>query len=144
MAAKDNLGINQFHFLVSPTRRVDPNTLTDLADVDDPEVANDLIAYATPHTFGELHDVRINNLQATHAIERERARDLMKSIKEKGFDRDNPIEVVGDAEGGFILNGHHRAIAARAAGMRHIPAVVYNWGDMSRQIDVEKEYRYQD
>jgi hypothetical protein len=84
--------------------------------------------------WGEDVDMPISNLAAQHHIDRANARKVFESIKSRGFDRDEPITVVGDKDYGVIINGHHRAIAARAAGMKEIPATLVSWDDVYRRI----------
>ena len=74
---------------------------------------------------GRVVDFPIHNLMAQHHINRKNARKVFESIKKSGYDRSEPIDVIADDEGyGVIFNGHHRAMAARAAGLTKIPAIV--------------------
>jgi hypothetical protein len=74
---------------------------------------------------GQRMDFPIGNLMAQHHINRDNARTVFKSIKNRGYDPNEPIDVIADDTGyGVIFNGHHRALAARAAGLRTIPAIV--------------------
>ena len=138
MAIKGSRG-GQFN--VSPSRFAGYEGLADWVGMDDPEAANDAVANAKHYSSYQEVDVPIGGLQAMHPIDRNRARGLMNSIKSRGFDPTERIEVFGDTEGGIVLDGHHRAIAARAAGMKKIPAVVYDPGEVGRYIDVLKEYK---
>jgi ParB-like chromosome segregation protein Spo0J len=105
--------------------------------MDDPEAANEAVANAKYSTHAEEVDVPIGGLMALHDIDRDKARSLMNSIKSRGYDPNERIEVLGDKEGGIVLEGHHRAVAARAAGMRKIPAYVYDSRDIRSAIDYQ-------
>lgn len=138
MSAKDSLS-DQFR--PSSSRFAGPEGLAEYVGMDDPEEANDAIAHAKGFTASRTVDVPVGGLSAVHDITRERARGIMKSIKSQGFDPEQRIEVLGDDSGGIILDGHHRAIAAAAAGMKSIPASVYDPGDIENMIDVLRSYR---
>jgi len=78
----------------------------------------------------------IDKLSASHHINRESARSIFKSIKEHGYDENKPIRALGDTYfGAQIINGHHRTIAARAAGYREIPVELISWDDFGRALD---------
>lgn len=142
MAAKDNLRRDQFFIKPSSSRYAGPQGLAEWVGMDDPDEANDAIAQAKGYTASTEADVPIGRLMAVHDINREHARDIMKSIKSKGFDPEERIEVLSDNEGGgVILEGHHRAIAARAAGMRTIPAHVWDPNDIESTIETLRSYR---
>lgn len=84
---------------------------------------------------GRTVDFPISNLMAQHHVNRANARTVFESIKQSGYDRSNPIDVIADDEGyGVIFNGHHRALAARAAGMRTIPAVVTPFDEVYKRM----------
>jgi hypothetical protein len=128
-------------FNVSKQRFAGYEMMADWVDMTDPDEANDAIANAKHMTTYREHDVPADGLMALHAINKDSAREIMKSIKDKGFNRDNAIEVLGDETGGIVLDGHHRAVAARAAGMTNIPAVVFDPDDIANTIDVLRSYR---
>ena len=116
--------------------------LAEYVGMDDPEEANDAVASAKPYTRSVNADVHIGDLAALHDIDKDRAREIAQSIKSKGFDPNEPIEVLGDPKyGGIVLDGHHRAVAAAVTGMRKIPAVVYDPGDIERTMDTLRSYR---
>lgn len=73
-------------------------------------------------------DYPISRLRAQHHINRQNARRVYESIKAKGYDEADPILAVGDEDMAVIINGHHRALAARAAGMRNIPTELVHPG----------------
>ena len=139
MAIKGSRG-GQFN--VSPKRFAGYEGLSNWVGMDDPEEANDAVANAKYYASSQDVDIPIKNLMALHPIERDRARNIMNSIKSSGFDPEKRIEVLGDGlgEGGIVLDGHHRVIGARAAGMKSIPATVYDPDEVSRYIDVLKSY----
>lgn len=77
----------------------------------------------------------INSLRAVHHINREHVRDLFGSIKSQGFDDNEPVSVVETDDGhGVLLDGHHRTVAARAAGMTTIPAIVVPASRLRRNL----------
>lgn len=91
------------------------------------------VAYAS--NWGESMEVPIASLKAQHHIYRDNARKVFQSIKSRGYDQNHPITVIRSVNGDIIANGHHRAIAARAAGMKKIPAIVVSDEDVSLGID---------
>jgi hypothetical protein len=98
---------------------------------------DDVVEGATEHArnWSEFREVPISQLSAQHHIDRANARMVFNSIKERGYDPDEHILVVGDESSGYnVINGHHRAIAARAAGMKEIPATLVSWDDVYRRI----------
>jgi filamentous hemagglutinin len=51
---------------------------------------------------------------------------LKKDMQQNGFDPDQPIDVA-DVDGRqIILDGHHRAAAARRAGIKEVPVRTHN------------------
>lgn len=84
--------------------------------------------------FEPVANYPINMLMAQHHINRTNARKVFESIKTKGYDVDEPILAVGDEYGATIINGHHRALAARAAGMRDIPTVLVPYDSAYRHL----------
>lgn len=102
---------------------------------DQSDLIGEGVSYAS--NWGESTEVPIADLMAQHHINRANAREIFQSIKSKGYEKDNPITVIRSIGGGgdVIANGHHRAIAARAAGMKNIPAIVVSDEDVYRGID---------
>lgn len=85
--------------------------------------------------YGRVVDFPIHNLMAQHHINRKNARKVFESIKQKGYDPSEAIDVIADDESyGVIFNGHHRALAARAAGLTKIPAVVTPFDEVYRRM----------
>ena len=99
-----------------------------------PDVISEGVAYA--HHWGKYGNIPIDNLMAQHHINRDNARRVFRSIKSRGYDEEHPITVMrfGDDSGGVIMDGHHRAVAARASGMREIPAFMIQDEDVDRGI----------
>lgn len=102
-----------------------------------PDQAHEIVGEAANYAdmWGETVDMPIQNLSAQHHIRRGNAREVFESIKSRGFDPDEPIMAVGTPEDAVIINGHHRTIAARAAGMRTVPARLLHWEYMDRGVD---------
>jgi filamentous hemagglutinin len=46
---------------------------------------------------------------------------LRKDMQQNGFDPDQPIDVANVDGRKIILDGHHRAAAARQAGLKEVP-----------------------
>lgn len=92
------------------------------------EKIGEAAAYAS--MWADQVDYPIHNLLAAHHIRRQNARDVFESIKKQGYDKGEPITAVGDKTSAYIINGHHRAIAARAAGMKTIPTILISDGDL--------------
>ncbi len=113
--------------------------LEHLDDLEAPEVLSDASAIASG--YSDVVDYPIDNLLAQHHVDRKNARDVFESIKSRGFDPDEPIRAVGDAEGAVILNGHHRSVAARAAGLRTIPTELISYENFSRGLDRNTYYK---
>ena len=117
------------------------NGLTGLAnefgieyDTEDPFNTAEYIGVAAHHAtkWAPVVEYPIDDLMAQHHIRRDNARAIFESIKSHGYDPNEPIRAVGDAWGATIINGHHRTIAALAAGMKTIPTEL---------IDPEHLYR---
>lgn len=127
-------------FKLSPQRHAGTQELANWYDFDDPDEANDAVAGAKAYTEAKEMDVPISGLRALNEIDKDRARGIMNSIKSSGFDPNSRIEVLGDAEGGIVLDGNHRAVAAAASGMRTVPAHVYDPDEIGRWVDWAREY----
>lgn len=114
----------------------------------DPERASETIANAVPwaEAYSEDVDMPIGHLSAQHHIDRSRARKVFESIKARGFDPSERIVVTGDAPewGGTIIQGHHRTVAARAAGMKTIPATFIPTHAMESAIETNLAYQEDD
>lgn len=114
----------------------------------DPEDASNTIANAVPwaEAYGEDVDMPIDSLSAQHHIDRSRARAVFESIKSRGFDPDERIVVMGDRPewGGTIIQGHHRTVAARAAGMKAVPATFIPRHAMESAIETNLSYQDDD
>lgn len=84
---------------------------------------------------GNPGDFPIHNLMAQHHLERPKARSILQSIRSKGFTPDNDITVIADDDDyGIVVDGHHRALAARAAGMKKIPARRVRFEDVANNM----------
>lgn len=115
--------------------------LEHMDDLAAPEILSDAANYASG--YADVVDYPIDNLFAQHHIDRKNARKVFESIKSRGFDPDEPIRAVGDEDGAVIINGHHRSIAARAAGHRTIPTELISYDDFSRGLDrTSSDYDY--
>lgn len=60
---------------------------------------------------------------------------IKQSIKKNGFDHDNPIEIAIINGKRIIIDGHHRARAAGAAGYRNVPVII-------RELTPEKAAKF--
>lgn len=97
------------------------------------EVVGEAAFYAD--MWGHTVDMPIQNLGAQHHIRRDNVREVFNSIKDKGYDPDEPITAVGDENDAVIINGHHRTMAATAAGMKTIPTRLLSWEYMDRGVN---------
>lgn len=113
--------------------------IDDKGDYDPHEVVGDAAHYAD--MWAEPVDMPIKNLGAQHHIRRDNARKVFESIKSRGFDPDEPITAVGTPDDAVIINGHHRTIAARAAGMKTVPTRLLAWEYMDRGVERALEAR---
>lgn len=107
--------------------------LEHLDDLVAPDVISDAYEYSSG--YANVVDYPINNLLAQHHVDKEGARKVFDSIKAKGYDPNEPIRAIGDEYGAVIVNGHHRAVASRAAGMKNIPTELLGWSDFYRGLD---------
>lgn len=103
----------------------------------DPSEAHDVVGDAASYAdmWAETVDIPIKNLGAQHHIRRDNARTVFDSVKAKGFDPDEAITAVGTMDDAIIINGHHRTIAARAAGMKTVPTRLLSWEYMDRGVE---------
>lgn len=99
-------------------------------------IADDIAeAYSRTSNWVSPVQFPVKNLMAQHHIERAHARGLFQSIRKNGFDPNEAINIVSDDDGyGVIINGHHRSMAAAAAGMKHIPALSVTFRQLADEV----------
>jgi len=73
-----------------------------------------------------------------HGVDADRVAALADSMRANGYDESRPVLCLEDCgNGAYILDGHHRHAAARAAGIEDVPALIVADADMGRLLDAE-------
>jgi len=130
-------GLNQYQYTPNPTGWVDPLGLSECPGGDGckrPAFGDEQPAGTTKVDEGEpdlpslIHDIDPSILLRTHSLSgkgsTKRVENIAKDMRETGFHADFPIDVAENKGKLYILDGHHRASAARQTSTRVIIQLV--------------------
>ncbi|WP_416364936.1 RHS repeat-associated core domain-containing protein [Pseudomonas sp. NFX183] len=117
-------GINAYQYVPNPTGWVDPQGLHSCPGENGckPQTGADDTAQITRVDEGLpsaplIHGVDAETLSRTHSIEGKRStkkvEEISGNMRSNGYDINQPIEVLEHNERRYIIDGHHRAAAAR-------------------------------
>ncbi|MHC8349864.1 RHS repeat-associated core domain-containing protein [Pseudomonas sp. RT4P38] len=130
-------GLNGYQYTRNPTGWVDPLGLSECPGGDgckrpafggeDP-VGKVKVDEGEPDLPSLIHDVDPSSLFRTHSLSgkgsTKRVENIAKDMRETGFDANFPIDVAENDGKLYILDGHHRATAARQTSTRVIIKLV--------------------
>ncbi|SEN53054.1 RHS repeat-associated core domain-containing protein, partial [Pseudomonas sp. ok272] len=120
-------GVNAYRYALNPTGWVDPLGLNTCPGGDGCRPANGPqdpagkvgVDEGGPALPTIVHDVDPSTLKRTHAISgkssTKNVENIAADMQKNGFDVKSPIDVVESGGGFYILDGHHRTLAARQA-----------------------------
>ncbi|UOP09569.1 RHS repeat-associated core domain-containing protein [Pseudomonas palleroniana] len=125
-------GINAYLYVPNPTGWVDPLGLSTCPGGDGcgPSISTNDSSYKSALNEKQpspplIHEVDARALNRTHSIEGKRStrkvEEIARSMRGTGYDKNNPIDVVEHNQQYYILDGHHRAAAARQT---HTPITI--------------------
>ncbi|WP_426205102.1 RHS repeat-associated core domain-containing protein [Pseudomonas sp. TWP3-1] len=117
-------GLNQYQYVPNPTGWVDPLGLSSNCPPPNKpgcavpgDVANVKVDKGAPELPTINHGVDPKTLKRTHAISgktsTKRVENIIQEMRNTGYDNEYPIDVVEHDNEFYILDGHHRAAAAR-------------------------------
>ena len=125
-------GINGYQYVPNPTGWVDPSGLNACPGEDgckpqtsvEPPTQKSRVDDGDP-SAPLVHGVDAKTLSRTHSIEGKRSTKRVEAIahrmRNNGYDVNEPIDVVEHNEQRYIIDGHHRASAARQT---HTPVTI--------------------
>ena len=87
------------------------------------------------HNNGEVYVRELRGRQLKPEYNGSEIRRLKKDMKKNGFNPEHPIEIAEIDGRKIIIDGHHRARAAGAAGIKKVPVVV-------KEVTPEQAIRY--
>ncbi|NAT38543.1 hypothetical protein CU661_15260 [Pseudomonas syringae pv. actinidifoliorum] len=125
-------GLNNYQYVTNPTGWVDPLGLSECPGSGERKSEESERQYENKKKQNEgpppplvKHDIDANILSRTHTIEGKgstrRVEKLAEDMRTNGFKKDVPIDVVEHAGSYYIIDGHHRASAARTT---HTPVSI--------------------
>ncbi|PRB89203.1 RHS repeat-associated core domain-containing protein, partial [Pseudomonas cedrina] len=133
-------GINGYRYVPNPTGWVDPLGLNSCPGDDGckKQTSADDPSYKSSVDDGQpsaplVHGVDATFLNRTHSIEGKRStkrvEEIARSMRNDGYDKNTPIDVFEYNEQRYIVDGHHRAAAARQTKTPVTIKLIQNIGD---------------
>ncbi|MCF5136490.1 RHS repeat-associated core domain-containing protein, partial [Pseudomonas lactis] len=133
-------GINGYQYVPNPTGWVDPLGLNSCPGDDGckKQTSADDPSYKSSVDDGQpsaplVHGVDATFLNRTHSIEGKRStkrvEEIARSMRNDGYDKNTPIDVFEYNEQRYIVDGHHRAAAARQTKTPVTIKLIQNIGD---------------
>jgi len=77
------------------------------------------------------------DILAQHGVDVDFKKELMESMRDKGYDQSKPILSVDTALGHILLDGHHRGHAAKALGIKKIPSWTISHEEFRSLLDAK-------
>ncbi|MDD5362093.1 MAG: ParB/RepB/Spo0J family partition protein [Ignavibacteria bacterium] len=81
----------------------------------------------------EIENIRANPFQPREDFDDSKLNELSKSIRKKGVLQPITLKVAKDGNGYLLISGERRLRAAKLAGLRTIPAFIYETDDESKE-----------
>lgn len=104
-------------------KKIDPNNVT----------GEGKVITTNEQLLVEVEKVRANPYQPREDFDEEKLKELSDSIKQKGVLQPITVMIAKDGNGYILISGERRLRASVMAGLKRIPAYLYNTTDDSRE-----------